>query len=76
VVPYRYEDSAEASWMCLVVHVGDWSPAAGARPELTFDRLDIALADFKSRRRATPRRREQLLQWTVWPASRPRTRLP
>lgn len=73
LLPYLYEGSPEASWTCLVIHVGDWRPPAGSRPEVTFDRLDIALVDFRSLRRARRRQRDQLLHWTAWLAARPRT---
>jgi hypothetical protein len=73
VLPYLYEGSPEASWRCLVVHVDDWNPQVASRPEVTFGRLDIALADFDSLRRAGRRQRDQLLHWTAWLASKRRT---
>ncbi|MCA2216269.1 hypothetical protein [Jidongwangia harbinensis] len=66
LLPYWYEGTPEASWRCLVVHVNDWNPPTGSRPEIAFGRLDIALADFNALRRARRRQREQLLHWTVW----------
>ncbi|GAA2860027.1 hypothetical protein Acy02nite_56170 [Actinoplanes cyaneus] len=66
LLPYLYEGSPEASWMCLVVHVDDWSPPPGSRPQVAFGRLDIALVDFNSLRRARRRQRDQLLHWTAW----------
>jgi hypothetical protein len=73
LLPYLYEGSPEASWMCLVVHVNDWNPPPGSRPEVAFGRLDVALADFNSLRRARRRQRDQLLHWAAWRASKRRT---
>ena len=66
VLPYLYEGSPEASWICLVVDVNDWTSSTGSRPEVAFGRLDVALADFNSLRRAGRRQRDQLLHWTTW----------
>jgi hypothetical protein len=70
LLPYLYEGSPEASWMCLVVQVGEWLPPAGSRPDVAFGRLDITLADFDSLRRAKRRQRDQLLHWTAWLAAK------
>jgi hypothetical protein len=70
LLPYLYEGSPEASWMCLVVHVNDWNPPPGSRPEVAFGRLDVSIADFNSLRRARRRQRDQLLHWTAWLASK------
>jgi hypothetical protein len=72
LIAYLYEGSPEASWICLVVQVGDWQPPAGLRPDFAFGRLDVAVADFKSLRRATRAQRDQLLHWTAWLAFRAR----
>ncbi|MFG1990967.1 hypothetical protein ACGFJ7_13430 [Actinoplanes sp. NPDC048988] len=72
VLPYLYEGSPEASWMCLVIQVNDWNPPPGTRPEVTFGRLDIARTDFDSLRRARRWERDQLLHWTAWLASKRR----
>ncbi|GIE96447.1 hypothetical protein Ari01nite_39120 [Paractinoplanes rishiriensis] len=66
VLPYLYEGSPEASWICLILHVNGWTEPPDSRPEVTFGRLDIALADFGSLRRARRRQRDQLLHWTTW----------
>jgi hypothetical protein len=76
LLPYLYEPSPEASWMCTVVQVSDWLPPPGSRPEVFFDRLDIALADFNSLRRAKRLQRDQLLHWTAWLAYHPRAASP
>lgn len=76
LLPYLYEGSPEASWMCLVVQVNGWNAPPGSRPEVAFGRLDIALADFNSLRRARRRQRDQLLHWTAWLAFSPSSTVP
>ncbi|GIE34537.1 hypothetical protein Ait01nite_075820 [Actinoplanes italicus] len=70
LMPYLFEGSPESSWMCLVVQVNDWNPPPGSRPEVAFGRLDIALPDFNSLRRAGRHQRDQILHWTAWLASK------
>ncbi|AGL18614.1 hypothetical protein [Actinoplanes sp. N902-109] len=74
LLAYLYEGSPEASWMCLVVAISDWTPPPGRHPGMTFGRLDVAVADFASLRRAGRRQRDQLLHWTAWLASSHATR--
>ncbi|GIG93147.1 hypothetical protein Pen02_80830 [Plantactinospora endophytica] len=66
LLAYLYEATPEPSWMCLVIQVDGGLTQAAYRPEISFGRLDVALADFATMRRAKRPERDQMLHWMAW----------
>ncbi|MGW4499335.1 hypothetical protein ACWENR_12085 [Micromonospora sp. NPDC004336] len=71
--PQLPELTPSPCWICTVVAV----PAAGAlvdghRGEIRYGRLDVSVEDFRRLPRVRRHRREELLHWLAYAASRKR----